>query len=190
MTPRALPSSRPSWPRASLTRRCSRCCAGPPPTTWQSIAWRRSSVRSAPRPRDRAPTIAAAGDGIIEVAPDPSADPVVYVFKTLADPYVGKVSMFKVVTGTVRPDVVLTNARTHGDERLHALFTMRGKEHIDVADVPAGDIAAVAKLTDTAPRATRSLPRTRWSPYPRSSFLNRCCRSRSARTRRAMKTNS
>ena len=103
-----------------------------------------------PSPGDRAPTIAASGDGLIEVAPDPSADPVVYVFKTLADPYVGKVSMFKVITGTVRPDVVLTNARTHGDERLHALFTMRGKEHIDVADVPAGDIAAVAKLADTA----------------------------------------
>jgi len=103
-----------------------------------------------PSPADRPPTVGAAGDGMVEVAADPSAEPVVYVFKTLADPYVGKVSMFRVVSGTVRPDVVLTNPRTHTDERLHALFTTRGKEHIDVVDVPAGDIAAVAKLTDTA----------------------------------------
>ncbi len=103
-----------------------------------------------PSPADRPPMIGAAGDGMVEVAADPSAEPVVYVFKTLADPYVGKVSMFRVVSGTVRPDVVVTNPRTQTDERLHALFTMRGKEHIDVVDVPAGDIAAVAKLTDTA----------------------------------------
>ncbi|HWW52702.1 MAG TPA: EF-Tu/IF-2/RF-3 family GTPase, partial [Acidimicrobiales bacterium] len=66
------------------------------------------------------------------------------------DPYVGKVSIFKVLSGTVRPDAVLTNPRTHADERLHALFTLRGKEQDQLSEVPAGDIAAVAKLADTA----------------------------------------
>src|SRR5205085_4725114 len=50
---------------------------------------------------------------------------------------------------TIRPDANLTNPRTHTDERLHALFTMRGKEQDPVPDVPAGDIGAVAKLANT-----------------------------------------
>jgi len=103
-----------------------------------------------PSPADRPPAVARAGDGLVEVPADPGGEPLVYVFKTLADPYVGKVSMFRVISGTIRPDIVLTNPRTHADERLHALFTMLGKEHIDVSEVPAGDIAAVAKLSDTA----------------------------------------
>jgi elongation factor G len=70
------------------------------------------------------------------------------VFKTLADPYVGKISLFKVLSGTVRPDAVLTNPRSHADEKLHGLFTLRGKEQEQVNDVPAGDLAAVAKLSD------------------------------------------
>ena len=112
-----------------------------------------------PSPAVRPPTPVQAGDLLIEVAADPAGDPLVYVFKTLADPYVGKVSMFKVISGTIRPDVVLTNPRARTDERLHALFTMRGKEHVDVTDVPAGDIGAVAKLTDTATGDTLA-PRT------------------------------
>ena len=103
-----------------------------------------------PSPADRPPAVAQADDGLVEVPADPSGEPLVYVFKTLADPYVGKVSMFRVISGTIRPDVVLMNPRTQADERLHALFTMLGKEHIDVSEVPAGDIAAVGKLSDTA----------------------------------------
>jgi elongation factor G len=54
-----------------------------------------------------------------------------------------------VLSGTVRPDAQLTNTRTHTDERLHGLFTMRGKEQDTVPDLPAGDIGAVAKLANT-----------------------------------------
>ncbi|MDP9389397.1 MAG: elongation factor G [Actinomycetota bacterium] len=102
-----------------------------------------------PSPADRPPAVVEAGDSVQEVGCDPAGPPLAYVWKTMADPYVGKVSLFKVLSGTIRPDTVLTNPRTHGDERLHALFTLRGKEHEQVADVPAGDIAAVAKLGDT-----------------------------------------
>jgi len=103
-----------------------------------------------PSPVDRPPALVEAGGSLHEVVPNASGDSLAHVFKTLADPYVGKVSMFKVLSGTIRPDVVLTNPRIHVDERLHTLFTLRGKEHIDVADVPAGDIAAVSKLSETA----------------------------------------
>ncbi len=102
-----------------------------------------------PAPSDRPGINVSAGSERHEVACDPSGQPLAYVFKTLADPYVGKVSMFKVLSGTIRPDAVLTNPRTHTDEKLHALFALRGKEQDPVPEVPAGDIAAVAKLGDT-----------------------------------------
>jgi elongation factor G len=72
-----------------------------------------------------------------------------FVFKTIVDPYVGRVNLFKVLQGTVKPDATLVNGRTVSDERLHQLTTMRGKEQVPVTEVPAGDIAAVAKLNDT-----------------------------------------
>ena len=59
-------------------------------------------------------------------------------------------SFLKVLSGTIRPDVVLTNPRCHSDERLHGLFTMRGKEQVQVQYLPAGDLGAVAKLSDTS----------------------------------------
>jgi elongation factor G len=80
---------------------------------------------------------------------DPAGQPLAFVFRTLADPFVGKVSFLRVLSGTIRPDTHLTNSRTHADERLHGLFTMRGKEQDAVSELPAGDIGAVAKLADT-----------------------------------------
>jgi elongation factor G len=103
-----------------------------------------------PAPTNRPPVTVQAGSTTQEIACDPGGQPLAYVFKTLADPYVGKVSMFKVLSGTIRPDAVLTNPRTHTDEKLHALFTLRGKEQEQLTEVPAGDIAAVAKLGETS----------------------------------------
>ncbi|HEX2038818.1 MAG TPA: elongation factor G [Acidimicrobiales bacterium] len=102
-----------------------------------------------PAPVDRPPVVVEAGDTVQEIAPDPTGQPLAYVFKTLVDRHVGKVSLFKVLSGTVRPDVVLANSRTHADEKLHGLFTLRGKEQQQLSEVPAGDIGAVAKLSDT-----------------------------------------
>jgi len=103
----------------------------------------------APSPLDRPGALVDAAGSRQQVAPDPAGQPLAYVWKTLADPYVGKVSLIKVLSGTVKPDTVLTNPRSHGDEKLHGLFTLRGKEQDGLSEVPAGDLAAVAKLGDT-----------------------------------------
>jgi elongation factor G len=77
------------------------------------------------------------------------------------------VNVFKVLQGTVKHDDVLANSRTKGDERIHQLFTMRGKEQDTVTEVAAGDIAAVAKLPTPAPATCsprRARPRGRDLP--------------------------
>lgn len=89
---------------------------------------------------------------IAEEGPPPDAGDgpaAAFVFKTIVDPYVGRVNLFKVLQGTIKTDDHLVNGRTMTDERMHQVSTMRGKEHETVREVPAGDIAAVAKLTDT-----------------------------------------
>jgi elongation factor G len=101
-----------------------------------------------PAPTDRPPVPVRAGDTEVEVACESSGDPLALVFKTIADQY-GAISLFKVLSGTVRPDDHLLNVRSGADERLHGLFTLRGKEHDQDSEVPAGDIAAVAKLAAT-----------------------------------------
>jgi elongation factor G len=103
-----------------------------------------------PSPLDRPPVDVRAGDDMTAVAPDPSAPPLLQVFRTTSDPFVGQIALFRVLSGTLHPDDHLVNPRTGTDERLHSVFTLRGREHVEVAEVPAGDLAAVAKLADTA----------------------------------------
>jgi elongation factor G len=90
---------------------------------------------------------------VVEEGPEPrvgQGDTAAVVFKTVVDPYVGRVNLFRVLQGTVKHDDTLVNGRTVADERLHQLTTMRGKEQEPVDEIPAGDIAAVAKLADTS----------------------------------------
>ena len=103
-----------------------------------------------PSPADRPGVEVIAAGSEQQIAADANGQPLAFVFKTIADPYVGQLSLFKVLSGTVKPDDHLVNPRTGADERLHALFAMRGKEQDPVTSVPAGDIAAVAKLSATA----------------------------------------
>jgi len=72
-----------------------------------------------------------------------------FVFKTIADPFAGRINVFRVVGGSVKSDSTLTNPRTRGKERVGQLLIMQGKEHTSSSEVGAGDIAAVAKLKDT-----------------------------------------
>lgn len=72
------------------------------------------------------------------------------VFKTIADPFVGRINIFRVFSGTVQPDNRLYNSNKQTEERMGGIFTLRGKEQLPVDSIMAGDIAAVAKLSHTA----------------------------------------
>ena len=71
------------------------------------------------------------------------------VFKTIADPYVGKISMFKVYSGVLKPDSTVLNSSTGKAEKISHIFTLRGKKQVPLDKAVAGDIAAVAKLQFT-----------------------------------------
>jgi elongation factor G len=109
-----------------------------------------------PSPADRDTTVTVPGGATIEVAADPGGDPLLHVFRTMADPFVGQVSVFKVLSGTVKNEDRLTNSVTGTEERVHGLFKLRGKEHLSVDEVQAGDIAALAKLNGTPTGSTLS----------------------------------
>ncbi len=73
----------------------------------------------------------------------------VFVFKTVADPFAGRVSYFKVVSGVLKNDANLVNARTSGGERLSHIGALFGKTMPPVTEIHAGDIGGVAKLKET-----------------------------------------
>jgi len=68
-----------------------------------------------------------------------------YVFKSVSDPFVGRISLFRIFSGSVKADQELELARG-GKVRLHNLFKLQGKDHHDVPDLPAGGVGAVAKV--------------------------------------------
>src|SRR5882672_287766 len=89
---------------------------------------------------------------LCELLPPPEGDPSkptqAFVFSTGGDQF-GRVSYFKVVAGTLKPDQHLTNVNRSADERLAQIFFPRGKEHVAATEIHAGDIGAVTKLTHT-----------------------------------------
>ena len=98
-----------------------------------------------PSPADRTTTVTA-GDTTVDVNADPSGQPLAFVFKTVVDQFVGQLSLFKVLSGTIKTDDHLLNAASGADERMHGLFLLRGNQQTPVSEIVAGDIAAVAKL--------------------------------------------
>ena len=106
-------------------------------------------IELGPSPADRT-TVVTAADDLVEVAADPDGQTAALVFKTVADQYVGRVSLLKVLSGTIERDDHLVNSRTGDDLRLHDLFRMLGSERLDADRLVAGDIGASAKLTDVA----------------------------------------
>lgn len=69
-----------------------------------------------------------------------------YVFKTMADPFVGKQSYVKIISGVLKPDSAVVNARTGDSERLGKLLFLKGKKQTDAAEITAGDIGVITKL--------------------------------------------
>jgi elongation factor G len=82
----------------------------------------------------------------IEVDGDGAA---AFVFKTIADPFAGRISLFRVLKGPVKADSTLANVRAHAKERLGQLLLLQGKDHTTEGELAEGDIGAVAKLKET-----------------------------------------
>ncbi|HKX75805.1 MAG TPA: elongation factor G [Acidimicrobiia bacterium] len=104
----------------------------------------------APNPLERNLPPLAAGNPPPVSAEGPA---LAYVFKTISDPFVGRISMFRVYSGTIAPDADLEIAGG-GHARMHNLFYLMGKEHIDARSLGCGDIAAVAKAENVHAGAT------------------------------------
>lgn len=85
----------------------------------------------------------------VELKANENAATAAIVFKTVADPFVGKLSYFKVVSGKVTADSSLVNMRTGENERINKVLLPKGKKQEDTAFIGAGDIGAVAKLSGT-----------------------------------------
>jgi elongation factor G len=72
-----------------------------------------------------------------------------FVFKTIADPFAGRINVFRVLKGSVKGDSTVSNGRAHHKERVGQLLTLQGKEHVATPEFAEGDIGAVAKLKET-----------------------------------------
>src|SRR5438874_2077581 len=88
-----------------------------------------------------------AGDQVLE--PDPDKPTVAFVFKTLADPFAGRINLFRVYQGTLKADSQVYNCRAHVKERIGQLLVLQGKEMGHTDEFGPGDIGAVAKLKET-----------------------------------------
>ena len=102
----------------------------------------------APSAEEKAGEVGADVNGDpVEISVNPDGATAALVFKTVADPFVGKVSYIKVISGKVAPDSQLVNMRTGNTERIGKVVVMRGKKQEDAGAITAGDIGAVLKLS-------------------------------------------
>ena len=107
-------------------------------------------VELMPSPAEAPPARATTPGGEeVELPADPAGPLAALVFKTAADPYVGKLTYFRVYSGAFKSDSHVLNANKRKDERIGQVFFLRGKNQENTAQVIAGDIAAVAKLSET-----------------------------------------
>lgn len=108
-------------------------------------------TRVAPSPADRPAWSGHKPDSeeAVEAPADPSAPLAAVIFKTMRDPFVGRLSLVRVISGELRSDGQAVNPRTGRKERLTGLTLIQGKETSDVGSVCAGDMACIGKLEDS-----------------------------------------
>jgi elongation factor G len=107
-------------------------------------------VQYMPSPENMTVTAKRAGtEDTVEIKADPSAALSAFVFKTIADPFVGKISMFRVYSGTFKSDSTVYNSTTEKTEKVGPIFVMRGKKQLPADKLIAGDIGGIAKLAGT-----------------------------------------
>lgn len=93
-------------------------------------------------------------DTVVELRNAPDESMSALVFKTIADPFVGKISIFRVYSGTMKSDSVVLNTNSEKTEKTAQIFMLRGKKQLPVDKIIAGDIGAVAKLQYTVTNDT------------------------------------
>ncbi len=103
-------------------------------------------TESFPRHTAKKNELLADGD---EAEITPEGEPSLFIFKTVADPFVGKMSFFKVMNGTVKRDIMMQNNTTGDSEKLAHIYVVNGKKQVEVDELCCGDIGMVAKLTGT-----------------------------------------
>jgi len=89
----------------------------------------------------------AGADTVFQVTENGPA--AVFVWKTIADPFAGRISLFRVMRGTIKADTTIANLSKDAPERLGHLLLLQGKTQTEVTEIKAGDLGAVAKLKDT-----------------------------------------
>ena len=104
-----------------------------------------------PSPADRGGEEAtlANSDKKILVKPDPTAEPVIFIFKTISEQHVGEMSLYKVFSGSIKAGLDLLNETNNKTERLSQLSILNGHNRKEISQVIAGDMGAVVKLKDT-----------------------------------------
>jgi len=115
-------------------------------------------VNYRPSPAENKPELATlkGKDDQVEVPADPTKEPVLFIFKTIAEKHVGELSLFKVVSGSVHPGMDLINDNTGNTERISQLSLLNGHNRTEVDKLSAGDLGAVVKLKDTHTNNTLS----------------------------------
>ena len=110
-----------------------------------------------PSPADRPALVAKRpNDDEVNLPASASGPLAVFVWKTVADPYVGKISYYRVISGTFHGDSRLQSMPSSNEERISQIFVARGKEQLPATEFAAGDIGGVAKLSSTATNDTLS----------------------------------
>ena len=134
-------------------------------------------VRYLPSPPTRPPARATDKAGAdVEVPADEAGPLLVRVFKTTADPFVGRLTYLRVLSGTLRSQAHVWNATRDEDERIGQLLLLHGKEQEPIGELKAGEIGAVAKLAvtetgDTLTRTREAAGACRRSAFPEPSLM-------------------
>ncbi len=101
-----------------------------------------------PSPDEAKEQVMLKGEEQVSVKCDPNGKVILHVFKTIVDPFVGRLNMFKVVSGTLTSGMVLKDVNKDNDEKVSSIYYIKGKKQETTSSIVAGDIGALAKLGD------------------------------------------
>ncbi len=123
---------------------------------WGIVALLDAIQDSFPLPTSKGNEKSVDGDSVKDIAIEENGSTSVFVFKTVADPFVGKMSFFKVMNGTLKRDALLKNLTSGNTEKMSHIYTIKGKKQTEVDELACGDIGMTAKLANTNTNDTLS----------------------------------